>query len=789
MIEPITSFILIYRYGHLKKLHSKTISASHPIIHYRKIIKLFFADVAVSIFLNIERLSIAMKYRIATAVCFLICTTLFSNAHAQPQLIPIKTSSNAMVLRVGDDKRVGSIYFGGKLASDSEYQYIPGMYRRGDDYSGILNAAYTPGGSRNLVEPAISLTHADGNTSLDLQYVSHAVQQIDGNVAITSVVLRDPVYALDVTLFYKTYAAEDVVEQWTVIKNRERGAVTLHKFASANLYLSANQYWLKQYHGDWAREMQPQEAPLTAGIKVLDTKLGTRAHLYQPPSFAISLDAPATEESGNVLLGTLAWSGNFRFDLEVDPLNNLRVIAGINPFQSDYALKPGQEFTTPAFIYTYSTKGKGEASRKMHRWARTYRIPDDNGTRMTLLNNWEATYFDFNEPKLAGLMQSTKKLGVDLFLLDDGWFGNKYPRNSDNAALGDWQENKQKLPHGIGYLVSEARNNDVKFGIWVEPEMVSPKSELYERHPEWVIKQPGRPEHLYRNQLVLDLSHPKVQDFVFGVLDTLFTKNPDLAFIKWDCNAVIYNAHSTYLREQSHLYVDYVRGLYKVLERVRAKYPKVEMMLCSGGGGRVDYGALKYFQEFWLSDNTDPLERIFMQYEYSYFFPAIAHCNHVTDWGKQPIKYRTDVAMMGKLGFDIVVDKLSENDLKFCQQAVSTYKSISNVIWHGDLFRLADPQQNNFASLLYVDTTQDTAIMFNYLTVNRYGSGTLSPIKLRGLQGDKKYKVEEINLYPDTKSAFRSVAVYSGNYLMTIGLNPVLDTRRTSVILKLTAVK
>lgn len=361
---------------------------------------------------------------------------------------------------------------------------------------------------------------------------------------------------------------------------------------------------------------------------------------------------------------------------------------------------------------------------------------------------------------------------------------NKYPRNDDKAGLGDWQENVQKLPHGIGYLVKEAQNNGVKFGIWVEPEMVNPKSELYFKHPEWVIKQPNREEHLFRNQLVLDLSNPKVQDFVFGILDNLFTKNPDLAFIKWDCNAVIYNAYSSFLNKQSQLYVDYVKGLYKVLDRVRAKYRKVQMMLCSGGGGRVDYGALKYFNEFWLSDNTDPLERIFIQYEYSYFYPAISHSNHVTDWGKQPLKYRTDVAMMGKLGFDIVVNKLPPQDLKFAQQAVKTYDSIKNVIWHGDLFRLADPHENPLASVMYVNEAQDRAVMFNYLTGNRYGNGTLSPIKLKGLNADKKYTVREINLYPGTPSPLRSNTVYSGDYLMTAGFNPDVNARRMSVILE-----
>ncbi len=324
--------------------------------------------------------------------------------------------------------------------------------------------------------------------------------------------------------------------------------------------------------------------------------------------------------------------------------------------------------------------------------------------------------------------------------------------------------------------------------------MVSPKSELYENHKDWVIRQPERPEKYFRNQLVLDLSNPEVQNFVFGVLDTLFTKNPTLAFVKWDCNAVIYNAYSAYLQKkglpQSHLYVDYVKGLYKVLERLRAKYPKVPMMLCSGGGARVDYGALQYFTEYWPSDNTDPLERIFIQWENSYFFPAIASCNHITDWGKQPLKFRTDVAMMGKMGYDIVVSKLSPQDLTFSQQAVKTYHSISDLVWHGDLYRLINPWQNPVASLMFANRDKSRAVVFNYLTSNRYmPSATPLPVKLTGLDPKKRYTVNEINLYPGTRSGINGTTVYSGDFLMTLGINPVVNAGRTSVILEVNEAK
>ena len=736
-----------------------------------------------------------MKFKKRLSPCLFILSVLtspfFGEAQqpASPTPILIETSGSAMVLKTDKSGNLGIIYLGKKLLNADEYSQSLSMYRQSGDDGGMLSNAYTPSGTRNLTEPAITVTHADGNNSLDLHYVSHQVNKISDNVSLTSILLKDPVYDFEVTLYYKTYFNENTIEQWSSVSHREKGDVVLHKFASANIYLRSKSFWLRQYHGNWAREMQPEEARLTHGIKTIDTKLGSRANLYEPSSFMISLDKPATEEEGTVLYGSLEWSGNFRIDLELDPADNLKIIAGINNYASPYTLKPNEVFTTPAFLYTLSDKGKGAASRQLHQWARNYKLLDGKGSRLTLLNNWESTYFDFNEAKLAEILKDTKKLGVDLFLLDDGWFANKYPRNNDKAGLGDWQENKSKLPNGIAALVKEAQNNGVKFGIWVEPEMVNPKSELYEKHPDWVIKQPKRDEYYFRNQLVLDLSNPKVQDFVFAIVDSLFIKNPGLAYIKWDCNAVIYNAYSAHLKNQSHFYIEYVKGLYKVLEKLRAKYPTVPMMLCSGGGGRVDYAALQYFTEFWPSDNTDPLERVFMQWEYSYFFPAISSSNHVTDWGKQPIKFRTDVAMMGKLGFDIVVSKLSPSDLKYCQQAIQLYNSIKPIIWQGNQYRLSDPTANSVASVLYLNETKNSGVMFNYLVNNRYKEGSVLPIRLQGLDPAKKYRISEVNLYPDTKSTLEAGKIYSGDFLMKVGFNPDVRAVRASVVLQLDEAK
>ncbi|MDB4901908.1 MAG: rafA [Mucilaginibacter sp.] len=714
------------------------------------------------------------------AIVFLFMSS-FLITKAQSVVIPIESKQNAMVLQVTSEKRLAMVYMGNKLSDKNEYSSIAKAFRLKDNGSGY-NSAYTGSGTRNLLEPAISVTHTDGNKSLDLKYINHTITKLNDDVSLVSINLKDSVYDFEVTLNYQTYFNENVTEQWSVIKHHEKHEVVLNKYASANLYLQADSYWLRHYHGEWAKEMRPEEEQLTHGIKTLDSKLGTRADLFEPPVFMVSLNRPSTEDEGEVLYGNLEWSGNYRIDLEVDPSNDLRLIAGINNYAADYVLKPGVEVTTPKFVYTLSDKGKGEASRNLQSWARKYKIVDGNGPRLTLLNNWESTYFNFDENKLAGILKDTKELGVDLFLLDDGWFGNKYPRNDDRAGLGDWEVNKTKLPDDIAFLTKTANEDGVKFGIWVEPEMVNPKSELYEKHPDWVVKQPQRPEYYMRNQLVLDLTNPKVQDFVFNVVDNLFKKNPDLAYIKWDCNSVIYNAYSAYEGHQSNFYTDYVFGLYRVLDRLRAKYPKVPMMLCSGGGGRVDYGALKYFTEYWPSDNTEPVERIFIQWEYSYFYPALASSNHVTNWGKQPIKFRTDVAMMGKLGFDIVVSKLSADELAFCQEAVKTYKQFSEAIWHGDQYRLQNPRENDVASIMYVDTTKSTAIMFNYLVNTRYGAGTNSPIRLKGLEPDKRYSISEVNLFPGTKSTIQD-ATYTGDFLMTVGINPDVHEGRTSVLI------
>lgn len=714
--------------------------------------------------------------------CFSFCPGLFAKLSAQT--IIIKTSRTSLIYKVDDRKELQQVYFGNNFFDTSNYKNLSSSH----------NNAFPSAGMSYVYEPAIEVSHADGNLSLQLNYVNNTTEQEGTDITITHINFKDPVYPFYLSLNFKTYDKENVIEEWTTIRHEEQSAVTLNRYASSFINLNDDNFYLTHFYGDWASEMRFEETELPEGIYNIQSKLGTRATNYEVPSFMISPNKPAAENEGDVFAGSLAWSGNFNLQFENirsngHAGNSLKVIPGINAFASAYKLQPKEIFNTPHFIFTYSSTGKGQASRNLHEWALNYGIWHGHQTRQTLLNNWEATYFNFTQDTLVNLFDGAKKLGVDLFLLDDGWFGNNHPRHSDTAGLGDWQANKKILPDGIEYLVKQAEAKDIHFGIWVEPEMVNPKSDLYEKHPDWVLKLLNRPIDLSRNQLVLDLTNPKVQDFVYNILHKLLINNPGIAYIKWDCNRFMTNTFSNYLgTNQQALYVDYAKGLYNVLQRVRSGNPNLEMMLCSGGGGRAEYGALQYFNEFWPSDNTDAVERIFIQWGYSYFFPAATMCDHVTSGGKQSLKFKIDVAMQGKLGFDIKVNDLTNAQLNFCRTAVQDYKRLQPLINYGSLYRLIAPYKSSISSLMYVDSSKHKAIVFAYNMYTRHGD-TYQNLILQGLDADKKYSVKEINVEDERHASFKeSGKIYSGEFLMKQGFNWYLWGSLSSSVLEITEV-
>ena len=706
------------------------------------------------------------------------------------QTVRVSTNNTDLVLKVSPKGRLYQVYFGDKLKNAADYDNLTwNTYAASDGaVSTRGHEVYAGSGNEDYFEPAVAITHADGNMTTYLYYKGVETKAIDGGTE-TIITLQDNKYPDTVKLHYAAYDKENVIKAWTEISHNEKNPVTLWRYSSTMLYFDASKYFLTSYHSDWAKEGQPETVQLTAGKKIIDTKLGTRAAMHTEPFFELGLNEPAKENEGNVVLGTIGWTGNFRFTFEVDNVGGLRVIPAINPYASDYKLRAGETFTTPEFIFTTSSTGVGQASRNLHDWARRYQVNMGMGDRLSLLNNWENTGFDFDQKSLAELMKDAKDLGVDMFLLDDGWFANKYPRKDDHAGLGDWDVTHSKLPEGIPGLVRDAKAAGVKFGIWVEPEMVNPKSELFEKHPDWVIQQPNRETYYYRNQLVLDISNPKVQDYVFGVVDRIMTENPDVAYFKWDCNSPITNIYSPYHKaNQGNTYIDHVRGVYNVMSRIKAKYPNLPMMLCSGGGGRMDYEALKYFTEFWCSDDTDPYERLYIQWSLSKFFPAKTMDSHVTNWNKKTsVKFRTDVCSSCKLGFDIDLKPLKgTDDYTFVQQAVKNWTRLKPVILDGDQYRLVSPYETDHSALNYVSKDKSHAVLFAYNLHPRYKEPRLLKVRMQGLDPQRQYTVEEINLMPGTQSTFDfNGKRFSGDYLMKVGLDVLTPDEGTSHVFEL----
>ena len=726
------------------------------------------------------------------SILFLLLIISVAYINAQQSVIKISTNETDLILKTAPNGRLYQAYFGEKLLNESDVQQLA-HYLSSPASDGSVSArgweVYPVSGAEDYFEPAFAIQHNDGNMTSILYYKSHEVKDIDGNAKETIIKMVDNVYPVEVTLHYMSFAKENVIKSWTEIKHKEKKPVNISQYASSMLYFESPHYYLNEYSGDWAKEAQLSTQELKFGKKIIDTKLGSRAAMHAYPFFQLGLGQEVKEDQGKVLVGTIGWTGNFRFTFEIDNVNNMRVISGINPYASIYELKPAEVFKTPEFIFTLSYSGVGKASRDIHKWAMNYQLKDGKGDRLTLLNNWESTAFNFDEKILGELMHEAKELGVDMFLLDDGWFANKYPRVNDKAGLGDWEVMHSKLPNGIPGLVKAAKDAGVKFGIWVEPEMVNPKSELFEKHPEWAIMQPNRETYYYRNQLVLDLSNPQVQDHVFGVVDKILIENPDISYFKWDCNSPITNIYSPYLKEkQSHLYINHVRGVYNVLDRLSKKYPNVAMMMCSGGGARCDYEGLKYFTEFWCSDNTDPVDRLYIQWNFSQFFPIKSMAAHVTSWNKAAsIKFRADVAMMCKFGFDISLKEMNKDEQQFCKDAVANYNRLKRVILDGSFYRLVSPYESEHTAVMHVAENKDRAVLFAYDIYPLFGD-KLYPVKLQGLDPMKKYKVKEINMMPGVTSRLSEDGnVYSGDYLMKIGLDAFTGSRMNSKVIELTA--
>ncbi len=665
--------------------------------------------------------------------------------------LKLETAHFALEFRVGKDGRL--------------YQRPTGVPDAGKTPERSAEA-YPQAGDGYIWEPALQAVHADGNTSTDLHF-ERVERTNDGAGEVLRIQLRDPAYPFAVALCFRAHHDEDLIEQWAEIRHQEAGPVTLERMDSTALLLPTNIY-LTHFFGDWASEMHPVTELLTPGTKILDSKIGVRAHQFGNPSFILSLDGPPGETSGRILAGSLEWSGSFECAFD-DNGRQIRALCGINPFASAYHLNPNETFTTPTMIWVWSGQGLGEMSRKFHNWARSFGIRDGHQPRTVLLNNWEATGFEFDFNRIVSLFDPAREIGAELFLLDDGWFGNKYPRVNDHAGLGDWEPNRRRLPGGLAPLAAEAAQRGLRFGIWMEPEMVNPSSELFDAHPDWVIRQPKRKLELQRNQLVLDLTRPEVQAFEWSTISNILAV-PGVTYAKWDCNRYLTQPGSSWLApdSQSDLWIDYVQALYAMMDKTVAAFPRTELMLCSGGGGRVDYGALRHFQEFWPSDNTDPVFRVPLQWDYSYFFPVMAIASHVTHWGKRPMHFACTVAMSARFGMDLDLVKLPPQDKAICAGAISAYKRIRDVTQLGDLYRLEDPHGAARGALNFVSADRSRAVVF----VFELKDGPADPVRPQGLDPAKSYTLRELNPAPGRAALPAESKTVSGEELMRDGIVP-----------------
>lgn len=709
------------------------------------------------------------------------------------KVINLTTNDLSMIMTVDNGQALLLHHLGRKINDASPF--VKKKSYRYADY-GTDPHAYLASGGRNYREPALRITHSDGSLNTELAYVNHSTNALDdGNLIETTITLKDKYNPLLVELLIKAYQKENVFTQSVKIKNTQKKDIVLHNFYSSYLPIKANKYYLNSFYGAWAQEMFMEQSELNHGIKSIESKKGVRTTHTENPSFMLALNTPLDENVGDVIAGTLAWSGNFKINFQIDDFDLLSITAGMNPYASEYHLKANETFQTPEMVYTFSTFGAGGASRNLHDWARNYVIYDAKTVRPTLLNSWEGAYFTFNEKTLTDMVDDASEMGLELFVLDDGWFGNNYPRNAANAGLGDWDVNKTKLPLGIDYVAKYTVDKGLKFGIWIEPEMVNPKSDLAEKHPDWIVKSNDGPITTMRQQWLLDLTNPKVQDFVFSVFDNTMQLSPHISYIKWDANRHVESAGSSYLSKdrQSHFWIEYTQGLYKVYERIRDKYPNVIIQACASGGGRVDYGALKYHQEVWTSDNTEPLSRVYIQYGTNMIYPALVTGSHVSaspnhqTKNMTPLKFRFDIAMSGRLGMELQPKDLSAADKKFAQQAIANYKDIRDVVMFGDLYRLASPYDNKgFYSLLYVSKDKSRAVVYGY-TISYQGRTHRPLFKLNGLDPNKKYRLKEINV--DKSTFWGNNQVFTGEYLMHEGINPNMEKIYDSAIFTLDEVK
>jgi alpha-galactosidase len=707
---------------------------------------------------------------------------LFTAHAAGAQSIEYRPDAKLWVIQAGNftyamgvDERnwLQSLYWGPRIERAAD---IPPAHTLPEGSAFDLPSTTTPQeyaawGSELYTEPDLKATFASGNRDVVLEYVDQR-QTRDANTETLEITMRDIKLPLVVHLFYRVYSGQSVLERWSTIENQTKEDVVLENAASATWSLPNLQnrnyraHWLT---GRWAGEWQLQSAPLAVGSQVIESRRGSTGHQANP-WFALEGPDAADENHGPVYFGEIGWSGSWRITMEQSSFHQVRITGGYNPFDFGYRLAPGESLTTPPFYGGFTDGGMGEASRILHRFQQGVILPGAPHPKLrpVLYNSWEATEFNVSESGQIALAEKAAALGVERFVIDDGWFGQ---RKDDHAGLGDWYVNKQKFPNGLKPVIDRVHQLGMDFGIWVEPEMVNPDSDLYRKHPEWAMNFPGRPRTEGRNQLLLNLARPDVMEYTYRWLDELVSNN-DIDFLKWDYNRNWAEPgwDAVPVADQKKIYVAYVHNLYAILDRLRAKHPKLEIESCSGGGGRVDLGILRRTEEVWPSDNTDALDRLSIQDGFTHAYTPGVMMAWVTDapHRKTPLKFRFLVAMEGSLAIGANLNNFTPEDMAVSKDLVSFYKSVRPTVQQGLQYRLIAPSRpaapSERAATEYVSPDGTRAVVLAYLHSQNFGD-SYPLVRLEGLDPKAIYRVRPL----DPKQ-LHSPQEASGSYWMHHGL-------------------
>lgn len=630
-------------------------------------------------------------------------------------------------------------------------------------------------GNGDFRSTAFAVENADGSMSCDLRYKSHKIfdgkYNLEGLPAVYAseeeaqtleILMEDPVTGVKVVLLYGVLPAQDIITRSVSVKNESSGKIYLNKIESASLDFLYGDYELLTFYGRHAMERNVQRVPVVHGTQKIGSVRGTSSHQYNP--MMILAEKETTEDKGNCYAMSFVYSGCFQGEVLKDQLNQTRMMLGLQEEAFRYPLETGEMFQAPEVILSYSSEGMNRLSQNLHHCIRQHicRGKYKKEIRPILINSWEAAYFDFTGDTIYELAKAAKEVNIDMLVMDDGWFGK---RDDDNSGLGDWFVNEKKLGGTLGNLIKRINDLGVKFGIWIEPEMVSEDSDLYRKHPDWALTVPGRNPVRSRNQLVLDFSRKEVVDEIYDQICKVLDQG-NIEYVKWDMNRSLMDVYSSVTRDQGRVLHDYVLGLYDFLERLVQRYPNLLIEGCSGGGGRFDAGMMYYTPQIWCSDNTDAIDRLRIQYGTSFGYPVSVVGSHVSavpnhqTGRKTPLHTRGVVAMSGTFGYELNLMKLSEEEKQEIREQIEEYKRYAPIIQNGLYYRLSNPTTEEICAweFVHTDEKEQSKVLLNIVMQVIHGNMTVNYVKLQGL--------EETAVYREEKSGKR----YTGAALMYGGM-------------------